>query len=82
MRTQPQSGSTGQRQTCKACGRPDLFNFHVSDEIWRRIVPGELYRSVVCLACFDKFAREMGVGYHFQTLYFAGDQFSAEFRAV
>ena len=28
-----------QQQTCKVCGRPDKFNFHVPDAVWEWIVP-------------------------------------------
>jgi hypothetical protein len=69
------------RQTCKACGLPDKFNFHVSDEIWARVVPPHLHKLVVCLPCFDDFARERAVDYSqsIDSLYFAGDQAFFEF---
>lgn len=65
------------RQTCKACGRPDKFDFSVSDNVWAAVVPVELRKRVVCLGCFDGFAREAGVDYSgglATTLYFAGDR--------
>jgi hypothetical protein len=31
-----------QRQTCKACGRPNKFDFHVPDKVWAAVVPPEL----------------------------------------
>lgn len=70
------SRSDRQRQSCKACGRPDYFNFWVPDAIWAAVVPARLARKVVCLGCFDGFAREQGVPYakHLSTLYFAGDR--------
>jgi hypothetical protein len=66
-----------QRQTCKACGRRDKLNFQVPDEIWAAVVPPELVNRVVCLACFDEFARHIGIAYAssmIAPLYFAGDQ--------
>lgn len=65
-----------QRQTCKACGSPDKFNFHVPDRIWRSVVPERLWNCVVCLGCFDGFAKAKDVDYStsLKALYFAGDQ--------
>jgi hypothetical protein len=69
------------RQTCKACGRPDYFNFKVPERIWRAVVPGRLRRKVVCLGCFDGFAVQRGIRYArtLRYLYFAGDGGSARF---
>lgn len=71
-----------QRQTCKACGRRDKFDFHVPDEVWAAVVPPELVNRVVCLACFDQFARQREVSYatHLRALYFAGDCGSISFH--
>jgi hypothetical protein len=65
-----------QRQTCKACGLPDKFDFHVSNEIWAAVVPVHLLNRVVCLGCFDDFAYRKGVDYatSLRTVYFAGDK--------
>jgi hypothetical protein len=70
-----------QRQTCKACGRPDKFDFHVPDEVWAAVVPPELVTRVVCLFCFDEFARQKRISYarHMCRLYFAGDRGSLTF---
>lgn len=72
------------RQTCKACGRPDKFDFHVPDEVWAAVVPPTLLNRVVCLDCFDQFARERHIPYAhcLDTLYFAGDQAVMVFRTV
>lgn len=74
----------GQRQTCKACGRPDKFDFHVPDDVWNRVVPVHLRDHVVCLYCFDEFAREAGESYadSVKTLYFAGDRGVLTFETV
>ena len=65
-----------QRQTCKVCGRADKFDFSVPDDVWASVVPGEFRERVVCLACFDEFARQARVDYapYLGSLYFAGDR--------
>jgi len=72
------------RQTCKACQQPDKFDFSVTDELWARVVPEPYLDHVVCLYCFDEFAREAGVPYAdaIGTLYFAGDRAILTFQAV
>ena len=52
-----------QGQTCKVCRRPDKFNFHVPDAVWRAVVPRRLDGRVVCLSCFDDLAKERDVTY-------------------
>lgn len=77
-------GCPSLRQTCKACGRPDKFDFHVPDHVWVAVVPTGLQKKVVCLFCFDAFAMERQIDYaaHLQTIYFAGDRAAFEFRTV
>lgn len=64
-----------QQQRCKECGLADRFNFNLPDEIWDAVVPIRLRNRVVCLSCFDGFAREKGIAYaeHLHILYFAGE---------
>lgn len=73
-----------QQQTCKACGRPDKFNFDVPDEVWRAAVPAHLHNRVVCLGCFDEYAKKMGVAYaaSLSEVCFAGDGASFLFKVV
>ncbi|HUW12755.1 MAG TPA: hypothetical protein VM537_23715 [Anaerolineae bacterium] len=73
-----------QRQRCKACGHYDKFNFDVPDSIWEATVPDHLRNHVVCLFCFDEYARQREVDYapYLHTLYFAGDRASFRFEAV
>lgn len=73
-----------QRQTCKACGCPDKFDFHVPDRVWNEVVPREFVNKVVCLGCFDKFAYEKQVDYaeSLDMLYFAGDRAIFRFETV
>ena len=71
------------RQTCKVCGRPDKFDFHVPDDVWQAVVPLEFRNRVVCLACFDDFAEARQVNYATclaPSLWFAGDAATFEFR--
>ena len=72
------------RQTCKVCSCPDKFDFHVSDDMWERVVPERYQNNVVCLACFDNFALERKVDYanSIEALYFAGDRAVLIFQAV
>ena len=68
------------RQVCKACGRPDYWNFDVPDTLWAAIVPNELQNRVVCLQCFDAFALERGVKYaaSLTAICFAGEMAALE----
>ena len=62
--------------TCKVCGRIDKFNFDIPDNIWSKIVPKEYQNRVVCLSCFDEFAKLAEIDYsdYINTLYFAGEE--------
>lgn len=71
-------------QTCKVCGRRDKFDFTVPDDIWEAVVPPTFQNRVVCLACFDAFAREKGISYaqFLHSLHFAGDKASFSFQVT
>jgi hypothetical protein len=73
-----------QQQTCKACGQPDKMDFNVPDAIWKAAVPTPYQNRVVCLHCFDDFARERNVDYaaSLTTLHFAGRGAAMEFKVV
>lgn len=70
------------KQRCKVCGNADKFNFYVPDEIWQKVVPRKYQNRVVCLACFDEFAKEKEVDYttSLDSIYFAGDIVSIKLR--
>lgn len=72
------------RQTCKACGQIDKLNFDVPDAIWNAVVPPDLRNRVVCLACFDTFARKNSVDYaaSLRAVFFAGDAAAFEFQPI
>jgi hypothetical protein len=73
-----------QRTTCKVCDCSDKFDFHVSDELWERVVPREYQKSVVCLDCFDSLAFDKKIDYSgsIDVLHFAGDRAVFRFRKV
>jgi hypothetical protein len=76
--------SAMKRQLCQVCKCEDKFNFYVSDQMWREIVPPVYQNKVVCLPCFDEFARAQNIDYSdsIEVLYFAGRQASFKFRTV
>jgi len=67
------------QQTCKVCGNPDKFDYNLPDVIWQSVLPKEFHTRVVCLYCFDDYAKDKGIGYRdsFTKLYFAGKQEAA-----
>ena len=70
------------RQRCRVCGRPDKFDFQVTNDIWQRTVPKEFEGGAVCLFCFDALAEARGVDYAdaIGDVWFAGDKAVFEFR--
>jgi len=73
-----------QQQRCKVCGYRDKFDFYVPDEIWKIVVPSKYQDRVVCLACFDDFAKkkEVDCTASIKKLYFAGNIISLSFKAI
>ena len=69
------------QQRCKVCGYRDKFDFHVPDNMWLSVVPEKFQNRVVCLSCFDDFAKKKGVDYSasIKKLYFVGDKVSLRF---
>jgi hypothetical protein len=70
------------RQHCSVCQCEEKFNFHIPDRVWKRVVPEQYQDCVVCLPCFDNFAREKDVNYSdfIEDLYFAGDKATVKFE--
>ena len=64
----------------------DRLIFRVADNqnsyLRAAVVPADLVNRVVCLGCFDEYAREAGVDYSgvLSTLYFAGDRAAFVFK--
>lgn len=46
------------REICKACNQISAVGFSVPDEMWQAAVPSHLCNSVLCIACFARFADE------------------------
>lgn len=71
-------------QRCGVCKCADKFNFYVPDVLWREIVAEEYQNKVVCLPCFDEFARKRRIDYSesINALYFAGRQACFKFQTV
>jgi hypothetical protein len=71
---------TGQ-QRCKVCGCRDKFNFNIDDSVWKKVVPEKYQKRVVCLSCFDDFAKRKGGDYStsLKELYFVGNKVVLQF---
>lgn len=54
-------GSGNQR--CKVCGQTTGYCFQVPNDVWAAVVPRRWVGLVVCLWCFDRFAKEREVDY-------------------
>jgi len=54
----------------------------VPDEIWVSVIPTEYQSGVVCLSCFDGFAKEKDINYsnYLQDLCFAGGKATFRFE--
>jgi hypothetical protein len=50
----PAAVSDGLSLPCSDCGQVPRFDYHVSDEFWRRWVPDDGRLGVVCLPCLDR----------------------------
>lgn len=73
-----------QRQQCKLCGAADGLNFTVPDEVWNEVVPPPLRKRVICMACFDRCAKQKEVDWatSLQELWFAGDKTVLKLRVA
>lgn len=50
----PEGISDGLLTPCHDCGKRTRFDYRVTDEFWRKWVPGPERTSVVCLPCLDR----------------------------
>jgi hypothetical protein len=46
------------REICSICSHVNRIGFHVPDEVWRAVVPGDWQDHVLCLECFARLADE------------------------
>lgn len=72
--TWPPGISDGLTLECYYCGRVPSFDYTVSDECWRSIVPEEARTGVVCLPCLESQASAKGleVAPHLESVQFVG----------
>jgi len=67
---------------CAVCGREKIqFDYTVTDELWRDIVPAKMRLGVVCLPCLDKLTKERGadLGANIICLQFTGQDITIKF---
>ncbi len=58
----PEGISDGLTLPCAIClAHPVKFDFAVTDELWRMVVPEQPRRGVVCLPCYNRLATEKGI---------------------
>jgi len=71
-------------QRCKVCGCADKFDFQIKTETRKQVLPKEYHNRVVCLSCFDDFAKKKEIDYStsLEALYFAGDKNGFDFKVV
>lgn len=78
----PPSISDGLVLPCAMCGKGKIqFDYTVTDELWRDVVPVEMRLGVICLPCLDKLAKENGadLGANIISLQFTGQDITIKF---
>jgi len=70
----PEAISDGLSLPCSICGIIPMFDYHVDDDFWSRIVPGHIRRDVICLPCLDGLAHnvQLDVAEHIEFVHFTG----------
>ena len=53
--------SDGLTLRCKICNKIPCFDYTVTDDSWRLIVPPKHRLDVICLKCFDVLANRAGI---------------------
>ena len=73
--------SDGLSLPCAICNQKVYFDYNVTDELWKNVVPKKISRDVVCLPCFDKMANEkkIDIGGGFNFVQFTGTNITIEF---
>lgn len=62
----PDSISDGLILVCSICNQKPHFDYTVSDDFWKSIVPEDLQLGVICLPCLDKLAEDKNESISFQ----------------
>jgi hypothetical protein len=77
----PESVSDGLTLACSDCGEVPRFDYHVTEQFWRRWVPDEPARlSVVCLSCLDRRCGGIGLAEALEQVTWTGTGHSVVFR--
>ena len=53
--------SDGLTIPCGRCKNHTDFDYTITDELWKEIVPQHLKLGVICLSCLDTMATEKGI---------------------
>ena len=66
--------SDGLTLACAICGEHTNWDYEVSNELWKDVVPDEHQRGVICLDCLDKLAKQNGyfLGNHLIQVQYTG----------
>lgn len=59
----PAAVSDGLTLGCQRCGIIPKFDYRISDEIWRKLVPENEQLGVICLPCLDNIAAATGIDF-------------------
>ncbi len=70
----PEGISDGLTLPCSICKRKVSFDYHVSGDFWKNVVPSKYKLDVVCLPCLDTLASKTGldVAGHLEFVQFTG----------
>lgn len=73
--------SDGLTLPCSDCGEHPRFDYHVTDEFWRRHVPNKPERlSVVCLPCLDRRCGGVGLAEALEQIQWTGTKHTVVLR--
>lgn len=70
--TWPEGVSDGLSLPCADCGEVPRFDYGVTDDFWRRHVPGPERLGVVCLPCLDRRCDGVGLAAALQEIQWTG----------
>lgn len=75
----PPGVSDGLVSCCQRCGQRPDFDFQITDEAWRAMVPAQMSAGVICLPCLDVMAKGAGLDVceHLREVQFAGGRSTA-----
>lgn len=59
----PEAVSDGLVSACQGCGEVPNFDYHITDDKWRELVPGIERLGVICLPCLDRISAAKGIDF-------------------